>query len=120
MGKINSKAKGARGERSFRDLCRSHGWTGVRRTQQYCGNTGDAADVVGLPGIHVEVKNVERLNLSDAMNQSIHDAEMEGKRNIPIVAHKKNREPWMITMLADDWFTLYGKFAGTGDSIATV
>ena len=104
---INSKRKGARGERLFRDLCREHGWTGVRRTSQYCGNTGEAADVVGLPGIHVEVKNVERLNLRDAMTQSISDAEAEGEGNIPIVAHKKNRCPWLVTLRAEDWFRLY-------------
>ncbi len=104
---VNSRAKGARGERMFRDLCREHGWNGVRRTQQYCGNTGDAADVVGLPGIHVEVKNVERLSLTDAMAQSIHDANAEGKGAIPIVASKKNRQAWVISMLAEDWFKLY-------------
>ena len=108
---VNSKAKGARGERMFRDLCREHGWSGVRRTQQYCGNTGDAADVVGLPGIHVEVKNVERLSLTDAMAQSVHDTAEEGKGNLPIVASKKNRQGWIISMRAEDWFKLYNAWA---------
>ncbi len=34
---INSKQKGARGEREFASLCKEHGFD-VRRTQQYCGN----------------------------------------------------------------------------------
>ena len=53
MGKINSKDKGARFERQLAGLFRDYGYSGARRTAQYCGNTGDASDVVGLPGIHV-------------------------------------------------------------------
>lgn len=67
MGKM-SREKGKRGEREFAKLCRDQGFD-VRRTAQYCGNTGEAADVVGLPHIHVEVKNVERLNVYDAMSK---------------------------------------------------
>ncbi len=87
----------------FRDLCKKHGYTEARRSQQYCGANGDA-DVVGLDRIHVEVKFVEKLNLRNAMDQSIGDKK-DGE--LPIVAHKKSREPWLITMLADDWFALY-------------
>lgn len=100
---VNSKKKGARGERLFRDVCKAHGFTDARRGAQYCGASGDA-DVIGLPCIHVEVKFVEKLNLRNAMDQSIRD-KREGE--IPIVAHKTSRKPWLITMLADDWFTLY-------------
>lgn len=74
---MNSKQKGARGEREFAAFCREQGYD-VRRTAQYCGNTGDAADVVGLPGIHVEVKRVERLDLDKTMSQAIHDAQKKG------------------------------------------
>lgn len=88
----------------FAQLCREHGYANVRRTAQYCGNTGEAADCVGLPGIHIEVKNVEHLNVSNAMAQAVRDSR---DRAIPIVAHKKNREGWLITMRADDWFKLY-------------
>lgn len=100
---INSKDKGKRGERLFRDLCKEHGFDEARRGQQYSGANGDA-DVVGLPNIHAEVKFVEKLNLRSAMDQSIND-KREGE--LPIVAHKTSRKPWLITMLADDWFSLY-------------
>lgn len=96
---INSKRKGKTGELEFARLCRSYGYD-ARRSQQYCGVNGDA-DVTGLPGIHVEVKRVERLQLSDAMSQSISDAK---PGEIPIVAHRKNHEDWLITMRASDWF----------------
>lgn len=104
MGKINSKQKGKRGELEFCSLCRANGYE-VRRTAQYCGNTGDAADCLGLPGIHIEVKRVEKLNFYDAMSQAVRDSGKSGK--IPIVAHRKNDHPWLIVMLADDWFKLY-------------
>ena len=100
---MNSKQKGKRGERMFAQLCREHGYD-VRRTAQYCGNTGEAADVIGLPGIHVEVKRVERLDLYAAIRQAKHDARPGEK---PIVAHKRNNEVWYITMSAEDWFELY-------------
>lgn len=101
---MNSKQKGARGEREFASFCRDQGYD-VRRTAQYCGNTGDAADVVGLPGLHVEVKRVERLDLDKAMSQAIHGAFKRG--TIPVVAHRKNHGEWRITLNAVDFFTIY-------------
>lgn len=98
---MNSRAKGANGEREFSNFCKEQGFE-TRRGQQYSGIEGK--DVVGLDGIHIEVKRVERLNVSNAMKQ----AERDKKENeIPIVAHRKNREKWLITMTADDWFKLY-------------
>ena len=101
-----SRNKGKRGEREWASMCRDHGYN-AKRTAQNCGKTGDAGDVEGLPGLHQEVKRVEHLNLRDAMEQSIHDAEAEGKGMLPIVAHKKNRLGWLVTMRAEDWFELY-------------
>ena len=97
---MNSNQKGKRGEREFASLCRKHGYE-ARRGQQYSGLGGD--DVVGLPRIHIEVKRVERLQLYDAMSQSVADA----KEKIPIVAHRKNNCEWLITMRAEDWFDMY-------------
>ena len=102
MAKINSRQKGAAGEREFANICKKQGFTKARRGQQYSGIEGD--DVVGLDGIHVEVKRVERLNISNAMQQAIRDSK-EGE--IPIVAHRKNRENWKVTMKLDDWFKFY-------------
>ena len=105
---INSNQKGKAGEREFANLCKKRGFTKARRSQQYAGINGDA-DVVGLDGVHVEVKRVEKLNISNAMGQAIEDSK-EGEK--PIVAHRRNREPWKITMLADDWFELYKAWVG--------
>lgn len=102
MGKINSKQKGKNGELEFSNLCKEYGFN-TRRSQQYAGINNDA-DVVGIDGLHIEVKRVERLNISDAMNQSIKD---KAVGEIPIVAHRKNREGWMITLKAEDFLELY-------------
>lgn len=106
-----SRDKGKRGERQFAALCRDKGYE-VRRTSQYCGKTGDASDCVGLPGIHIEVKRVERLNLQEAMQQAIHDS---GLKKIPIVAHRRNDCEWLITMQAEDWFKLYSEWEAGQD-----
>jgi Holliday junction resolvase len=108
MGKINSKKKGAAGEREFANLCKAEGFN-VRRTQQYCGNTGDASDCVGLEGIHIEVKRVEALNIEKAMDQARNDCKGE---SLPIVAHRKNKTKWKITMDAEDWFKIYKEYWG--------
>lgn len=104
------REKGKRGEREWASLCRAEGFKDVRRTVQYCGNTGDAADCVGLPGIHQEIKFVERLNIRDAMEQAKRDAAEKGDGEIPIVAHKKKYAEWLVTMRAEDWFKLYKEF----------
>lgn len=97
---MDSRKKGKRGELEFSKVCREHGYE-ARRGQQYNGLEGD--DVVGLPGIHIEVKRVESLNIEKAMSQSKADA----KSSIPIVAHRKNNCEWLVTMRAEDWFKLY-------------
>ena len=51
---MNSRNKGAAGEREVAGILRGYGYKKARRGQQYCGSNGDA-DVVGLPGIHIEV-----------------------------------------------------------------
>ena len=106
MGKA-SREKGKKGEREWAGICREAGYPDARRTAQYCGNTGAAGDVEGLPGIHQEVKRVEHLNLVQAVLQSVRDAEAEGKGNLPMVAHRKSRCGWLVTMRAEDWFLLY-------------
>ena len=99
---MNSKAKGAAGERELAKLLREHGYI-ARRGQQYSGANGDA-DVVGLPGVHIECKRVERLNVYEAMAQARRDAR---PGEIPVVMHRKNRQPWLVTMDIDSWLKMY-------------
>lgn len=99
---MNSRTKGKRGELEVAHLLQKYGYD-ARRGQQFSGANGDA-DVVGLPGIHLEVKRVEKLNIDEALEQAIRD---KRENEIPVVMHRKNRTPWKITMLFDDWMTLY-------------
>ena len=106
--KINSKQKGARFERQLAGLFRGYGYTDARRTAQYCGNTGDASDVVGLPGIHIEAKHQEKMYLYDWMEQAERDSKESG--NIPAVFHKKNNAEILVTMRFDDFMKIYMEF----------
>ena len=102
---VNSKQKGARFERELASKFRDYGYEDSRRTAQYCGNTGDASDVVGLPGIHIEAKHQERMQLYDWMEQAKRDA--QGSGNFPAVFHKKNNAEILVTMRFDDWMQIY-------------
>ena len=101
---MNSRSKGKRGELELSRALREYGFE-CRRGQQYCGTNGDA-DVIGLPGIHIECKRVEHLNLYDAIGQSARDAPED---ELPAVFHRKNHCPWLVTMLLDDWVQIYGE-----------
>lgn len=99
---MNSRMKGKRGELELARALRTLGYD-CRRGQQYSGKNGDA-DVVGLPGIHIECKRVERLNLTEAMKQAKRDA-LPGE--FPVVFHRRNDEPWLVTMPLGDWIEIY-------------
>lgn len=98
---MNSRQKGKRGERELAGRLREYGYD-CRRGQQYSGIEGK--DVVGLPGIHIECKRVERLNIYDAMLQAFRDAKTDEK---PAVFHRKNGQEWLVTMRLEDWIELY-------------
>ncbi len=101
---MNSKQKGARFERVLASKFREYGYD-ARRSVQYCGNTGEAADVVGLPGIHCEAKHQERMQLYDWIAQAKRDAEGTGNR--PTVFHRKNHGAILVTQELDDWMSIY-------------
>ena len=109
---INSKQKGARFERQLASRFRDHGFE-ARRTAQYCGNTGDASDVVGLEGIHIEAKHQERMQLYDWMEQARRDSAGTGR--IPAVFHKKNNAEILVTMELNNWMQLYREWAAGFD-----
>nr|DAZ13258.1 MAG TPA: HOLLIDAY JUNCTION RESOLVASE HOMOLOGOUS RECOMBINATION [Caudoviricetes sp.] len=104
---MNSRMKGKTGELELAKVLKGYGYKDCRRGQQYCGASGDA-DVVGLPGIHAECKRVEKLNIYQAVTQAQADCK---ENKLPTVFHRKNRQPWLVTMTIDDWMKLY-KAAG--------
>src|SRR3989454_12813443 len=115
---MNSREKGKRGERQWRDELRAQGFQ-ARRGQQFSGSP-DSPDVrwEQLRWIHFEVKAVERLNIEEAMEQARRDAGQSRKqkvesrngegeiRKVPIVAHRRKFRAWLVTMEAETFFRL--------------
>lgn len=102
-----SRNKGKVGERELAAALRAEGFESARRGQQYSGSE-TSADVVGLPGIHIECKRVEKLNIYEAVEQAQRDAGESGE--LPTVFHRRNRKPWLVTMPLSDWMILYRKW----------
>jgi len=103
MAKINSRQKGAAGERELSKYLEKFGYV-ARRGRQYSGSP-DSPDVVSDFPCHIECKRVEALNLSKAYEQAVADASDKP----PCVIHRKNRTPWMITLSLDDFIRLVRK-----------
>lgn len=100
---MNSREKGKRGELEFAGFLKERGYEEARRGQQFAGGP-ESPDVRGVRGIHFEVKRVENLNLEAAMAQSVRDA---APGSIPVVAHRRNRSAWKITLSADAFFDIW-------------
>ena len=103
MGKINSRSKGKRGELEWAKEVQSKTGFASRRGQQYSGSP-DSPDVIsdGLP-IHWEVKRVESGNPYKWLAQAKADA---GPERLPVVAHRRNDQEWVIVLAADDFLDL--------------
>jgi Holliday junction resolvase len=103
--RINSKRKGKVGELELSKKLKEYGYA-ARRSVQYNGKEEEGqADVLGLPGVHIECKRTERLNLYDAVEQAKRDC--EGKEQLPVVFHRKNKSEWLAIMTLDDFMNLY-------------
>jgi len=104
MGR-SSQRKGRGGELELARIFREHGYD-VRPGQAV--SFGAVPDLEGLPGVHIECKRVERLNIPEAMEQSIRDSE-KFKDGMPALFHRRNRHPWLVTMRMADWLEIYRK-----------
>lgn len=103
MGGKSSQRKGANGERELAKVLEAEGYNIERGGSQ---SFGTVPDLMGLPGIHIEVKRVERLNVTEAMHQAERDSE-RFHDGTPAVFHRRSREPWLVTMRLSDWLKLY-------------
>ena len=75
----SAREKGKRGEREVAERFRDAGFADARRAVQYNGRPGTAADVTGVPKLHIEVKRVEREAVRKWTAQAIRDAAAGGK-----------------------------------------
>lgn len=108
--KINSRDKGARYERHIAQVLREHGYEAERGVQHQGGK--DSPDVKhNMPGIHIEAKAVEKLNLWNALAQSERDA---GENEIPIVVFKRNRSKDYVALSFEDFIEIFKKGQNNG------
>lgn len=106
MGKF-SREKGARGERELAAKLKELGIADAYRSRQYCG-AATSADLLGIPGIHAEVKRCESLSLYKAYEQAKRDT--GESEDIPTVFHRKNGKPWLVVLSLEDWVRLYQSY----------
>lgn len=99
----SSQRKGRNGELEICRILQAHG---IPAEPGQAVSYGSTPDVVGVPGIHLEIKRVERLNVLEAMNQATRDSE-RFQDGAPALFHRRNRSPWLVTMRLSDWMKLY-------------
>jgi Holliday junction resolvase len=111
----SSRAKGVTGERESADVFRRHGFEVVRLQN----NVLDAGDftatlyreqplplpVVPAVTLIVDSKRRERLHLG-AASQQVEAVARNGQ--VPCVAYRRNREPWRVSLLLEDFARLLG------------
>jgi len=99
---INSRRKGAAGERELASYLREQGWQKARRTAQYAGNPeGGSGDVVcdNFP-FHIEGKRCQQIKPEQWMAQAKSDCPAS---KIPSVFFRRNGEKkWLVILQADD------------------
>lgn len=107
---MNSRNKGAAGERELANWLKERGYE-AKRGQQHKGGVDSPDVVVDIPGVHIECKRTERFAIYDALDQARSDA----GPNLPIVAHRCNgnkgarascRGEWLAVLSLDDLLTL--------------
>jgi Holliday junction resolvase len=96
---VNAARKGAKGERELAALLTELlGVPCIKGSAPYLPGIV-APDILGLPGIHVEVKRREKFSIPAALRQAQHDA-VPG--SVATVAHRPNRCNWMLTVAIED------------------
>ena len=102
-----SREKGKKGERDFVKVLKFSGFSKSYRSQQYSGKApdGSSGDVQcpELPGIHWEVKNVEKFRLWASVEQAMRD---KAAGQIPVVAHTKNNYGFVVILPAEDFLDI--------------
>ena len=80
-------------------------WFPARRSVQYCGSTGEAADVVGLDGFH----GGQKVRSPAGRTGSGGECDCGGA---PVVCHRRSNERWYATLPMDDLFRLIAGLRG--------
>lgn len=111
MGK-SAQQKGRHAELELVRILTEKGYDSVKAGRVM--SFGEVPDIIGLKNIHVEVKRVEKLDLYKALRQSQNDSERFSD-GLPVVIHRTNRKPWVVSMSLSDWLELYDKSSNEAD-----
>ncbi len=100
------KSKGNRGEREIVDILKAHGYPAYRN---FASGGYGGSDIVGLPGMAVEVKMVEKLNIWKALEQGEQAA---SATDTPTVFFRRNRSRWYAALPLEDLLGLIEEARG--------
>lgn len=105
----SQQRKGRAGELELARILQGYGYD-VQPGQAV--SFGATPDLVGLPGVHIECKRAEQMRLSEWLTQAERDAS-RFQDGAPAIFHRRNRQPWLVTMQLSDWITLYNRQEST-------
>jgi Holliday junction resolvase len=103
-----ARRRGANAERELAALIRDTWGYDVHRGYTF----HHESDLVGLDGIHPEVKRVEKLNIHKAMSQAIVEAEKR-KDGQPTVFFRRDRGEWLVCIRLPLFMEMYEKWRKT-------
>lgn len=104
MGK-SQRTKGKVGERQVVQVFKEHGFPNAHRSQQFSGKGESSADVVGVDGLHLEVKlGYSYKTIYDFREQAERDCD-EG--NIPVVCCRMDNHKWLAVLDLDDFIEIW-------------
>ena len=79
----------------------------ARRGLQY-QDGAHVADVVNVPGWHIECKRHRRVNIKAALDQAIADVQARESADIPVAITKDDGGDVLVTMTYFDWRKMIG------------
>lgn len=87
------RSKGANAEREFAQLLGERLGLKLERNLEQTRKGGH--DLLGIPGLAIEVKRCEQLAINQWWRQAVRQAS-EGL--IPCLAYRQNRKPWLVAL----------------------
>lgn len=102
MGAL-SRRKGKVGELEVVNLLKAHGLKAQRTAPLQAAAGSSDADVIGVEGVHLEVKRQERVEIDKWCAQ----AELAAKpTDVPAVVWRRNNQKWRVALPLEDFLQL--------------
>ncbi len=101
QGKSN-RDRGAEAERQVADIFKAAGFRTVRRGQVF----NHESDVIGVPGLHIEVKYCKTAKVWEWLRQAELEAELKGD-GVPVIWFRRPRVPFRVIVPARLFLEMY-------------